>query len=252
LLLFLFIYSNHFLYTPTKKCVDYSYLIEDEKFVRLPNDKIFGGLYNFYKVPTYEDDVIFVCHNPCANTIDDIIHNKMLKQLCKLGSIFLYDYPGHGWSKKNNIIVTETELLNDAKYVMEYIDSKTNPQQIIHFGYSMGGVVSSHVCNKNYKGIIIINSFYDLKQLAIEKSYLGYLLITGLKFKPINENTKTLIFHSIEDDYVPVGNSLKIFNNLKNKYKKFVYGKGGHRDYKFRDEDLIMIEGLVNTPITQK
>lgn len=224
------------------------------------NHIIFGGLYNSIRIPSYSD-IIFLGNNACSSCIGEILDHNSINMFSKFGSIFIYDYRGHG---KSLGISNEHNAFNDSYEVYNYLITikKIKPSNIIIFGYSLGSSVASNlvkqIIEKNNKlpsGLILINGFTSIKDLAYELNpYIGPLMISGLttdKFlEYIDEKTTNfniLIIHSVEDELINHKHSIKLKNIIKNNNVQFLEASGSHRECRFGLIHEKFIKNIINT-----
>jgi hypothetical protein len=131
-------------------------------------------------------------------------------------SICLFDYPGFGKSQGKP---TEETCIQSALLFYDFLHKKKNfsHQNIILWGESIGGSIASHVALTTQNPILILQStFTDIKEIIHKTaSKIPYFIYKSIgfhtkhylkkrhQFSKMNNNIKTLILHSREDELIP-------------------------------------------------
>ncbi len=147
-------------------------------------------------------------------------------------NILIIDYRGFGKSQGR---VSEQGLYKDATAAWLYLvnEREVNPENIIIFGRSLGGIVATELSARVQPGGVIIEStFSSARDIADAMfSVLSRIIILRYDFNAL-ENIKQiespiLVLHSPDDEIVPFRLGKKLFN-AANEPKTFVEMRGGH------------------------
>lgn len=182
--------------------------------------KLYGGLINKLKKPSW-NDIIFLYSHGNGGWIGNLMEYDTIKSLSKYGSVLIYDYRGFGASQGTP---SENGLYTDIFTVWKYLTIKKNisEKNIIIFGHSLGTSVSSklvsELVNKKKtlpRALILEAPFTTMKNIAQElMPSLAFLLIYGFNninnLKIIKNKIPTCLFHSKLDETIPYEHSLII------------------------------------------
>jgi fermentation-respiration switch protein FrsA (DUF1100 family) len=172
--------------------------------------KLSGGLY---KAPKNKGLVLYSHGNAAA--IDARFSNYRIGRLLKHGySVFLYDYEGYGRSQGT---VDYRYLLDDALAAYNYVLSLGyKPEEIIGFGESLGGGVTTELARlKPLKAIILDNTFTSPERWAKARLQLVHIYPTFTFPAPHYDNLDYLrgqhppcfIISGALDDTIPFSHS---------------------------------------------
>ncbi len=147
-------------------------------------------------------------------------------------NIFIIDYRGFGKSAGRP---SEQGLYKDATAAWLYLTNERNinPDEIIIFGRSLGGVVATELASRTQpKALIVESTFSSARDIADAMfTVVSRIIILRYEFNVL-ENIKqvtspVLVLHSPDDEIVPFKLGKKVFN-AANEPKNFVEMKGGH------------------------
>ena len=201
---------------------------------------IYGGLYNKFRKPNYDDTIILFSHGN-GDWIGNYVNCELMNILSKNGSIFLYDYRGYGLSTGKP---SENGLYTDIYSVWNFlIDTKNiNPKNIIVYGFSLGCAVSSNLVsnlaiNELPKMLVLESPFTNLKNIASDKfkpiAKFAYYDFDNIKhLQKINNKIPVYVFYTKNDEIIPYTHSYEL--------------------HKKTDCKLIEINGNHNNPIYNK
>jgi len=163
--------------------------------------------------------------------------------------IFILDYRGYG--KSEGEIKSQEQLFYDNQLVYDSLKEEYSENNIVIIGYSIGtGLASKLASENNPKQLILQAPYYSLtdvmkhKFLIIPEFILRYKLETNEYLK--NCNTKTTIFHGIEDNVIYYGSSLKLMNDFKNKIRLISLDNQGHNGITNNKEYKKELKGLLD------
>ncbi|MCR5261612.1 MAG: alpha/beta hydrolase [Candidatus Gastranaerophilales bacterium] len=254
ILLFLYILATNFIYFPSPYHDEPAKYWEDVYFSS-GNSVVYG---RYIKAKDGLPTVIFSHGNggnaanwfPVAAEIHD-----------KTGYGFLlYDYRGYGKSKG---FTCEKNTYEDLRSAIKFVNNEKNipNENIILYGISVGGAVTAQVASEQkFKGVILHNTFTNIRDMAQTKlvqvfffnsknkfiNNFVYKIVYHLPmFQPFDTknkidkiSSKLIIFHSKEDTMIPYTMSETLF--LRNKSAKLITGfYGDHNDF-FICSDMIV------------
>jgi len=161
--------------------------------------------------------------------------------------VLLLDYRGYG---KSEGTPSESGLYNDIDAALKFLRNKEklSNNQIILYGWSLGGAVVSEVASKEkFKAVILQSTFTNIKEEAIfmygrlAKDKFTKTLIKAFfenmicyqnydnKSKIAKISSPLLIAHDIPDELIPVQMSYELAK-LNPKAKLFISKTGSHND----------------------
>jgi fermentation-respiration switch protein FrsA (DUF1100 family) len=248
ILIFLLGYFRYFehrsLYFPTKEIetlpnnIDLSY--ED---VYLKTDD--GMRLNAWLVPAkHSRYTVLFCHGNGGNISHRI---EKIEILNRLGlDVFIFDYRGYGRSSGRP---SENGLHKDVRAVYNYLVSerKVSPDSIILYGESLGGAVAIDLARtESVKALITEATFSSTKDVSRTiYPFLPTFLISSRfdsarKIKDVN--IPKLIIHSKNDEIIPFGQSIKLFE-VSPEPKKHLVLIGSHNTC-FLDSKDLYVSGI--------
>ncbi len=182
---------------------------------------------------------ILLCHGNAGN----ISHRlEKIKFFNNLGcNILVFDYRGYGRSKGKP---TEKGFYRDVQAAYEYLLSKNlKAEDIIGYGESVGGAVVIDLAYKNnLRAIITEGTLSSVKDVA--KNNFLYLpsWLLSVNFNSLGKINKIIVpklmIHSVDDEVVPYGLGIKLYENAQNP-KEFLEIRGGHNSGFFGSEELL-------------
>ncbi len=181
-------------------------------------------------LPDTERTLLF-CHGNGGNIGDRL---EKISNLRRFGfNVFIFDYRGYGKSEGRP---SEKGLYADSEAAYDFLVSvkEINPEKIIIYGESLGGAVAIELAAGKNRGALITESTFtsstDMARLLypVFPAFIIYSKYDSLS--KISEITiPKLIIHSKEDDIVPFGHSVRLFNAAKEP-KTHVVISGRHND----------------------
>jgi uncharacterized protein len=220
--------------------------LEYEKVqLRTPDHLVLSGWY----IPAKDAQfTLLLCHGNGGNiayTLDSINIFNELGLNC-----FVFDYRGYGGSQGEP---TEEGTYIDAQTAYEWLikEKKLSPENIIIFGWSIGGSIAAHLAsNVEAKGLIIESSFTSYADIGQKfYPYMPVRLFARYGYKTSNYIKKVdcpvLIIHSRTDEIIPFELGLRLYEEAAKEPKEFLEIFGGHNDG-FLYSGQIYREGLSN------
>lgn len=189
----------------------------------------------YFKTPG-ADKVVIVNHGNAGSLLNRLFIAKSLIQ--SGSSVLLYDYRGYGKSEGK---VSLPGLQEDAVAAYDYAVNKLGykPNQIVLYGESIGGGISSRVAEQRpVAGVIMHSPFTSLPNVAQSGSPLFRLYPDWVFPQPSYENltyvqgkhAPLLILYGDKDHLVPPAQSRRLFE-LASEPKGVVLVPGaGHND----------------------
>ena len=125
--------------------------------------------------------------------------------------VFIYDYRGYGMSTGKS--TDEESLKADALAALNYVRERTDVDttQIVHYGFSLGGVPALWAATRHKSAGVITESIFASGEALVQTGTVlnipgGYLLRDGYRnIDRIAEvDTKLLMFHGKDDIFVPL------------------------------------------------
>ena len=259
--------NNLLIFDPTKSTMEtFELLCKHNNVIhcqmKTPDgEDLYGILYNECKIPTWDDTIIFYSHgnsgcieqmieynirlgdvipNLCLQNFNVLYSADALHLLSQYGSVFIYDYRGYGVSSGTP---SEKGMYIDIKCAWNFLIKKKSvkPENIIVYGFSLGCVVSTHLCaqlclcdEKLPKSLILEAPISCIKDMAKYHYKLLHNLVL-YKFdnienlKIINNSLPIYILHSKNDERVPYSQAVLLSKYINN--------------------NIINIDGTHNSPI---
>lgn len=165
-------------------------------------------------------------------------------------NVLMADYRGFGKSAGK---ATPEGVVEDAKAMYDYLIQKGfKSENITIYGHSLGGAIAIELASKmkdKVRNLVIQSSFSSAKEVAKEykKKYLSFVpeVIANLvdrispdvfdskeTIKNIDPNTRLLIFHGSDDEYIAAEQSNTLLDNASATDKHLVVLKGvKHNDF---------------------
>ncbi|MEM9922402.1 MAG: alpha/beta hydrolase [Cyanobacteria bacterium P01_D01_bin.50] len=153
-----------------------------------------------------------------------------IEQLKTIGfSVFAYDYRGYGTSEGKP---SEQNAYKDIDTAYNYLiqDLKILPQQIIVFGFSVGGgSVIDLAVRKTVAGLITESTFISAFRVKVPFPFLPFDRFPNLK-KISKVKCPVLIMHGKLDDVVPFYHSEKLFEQAPSPKLSLWVEEANHND----------------------
>ncbi len=199
-----------------------------ETFKTHDNIELSGLLYNKYKTPSYNDNIILYSHGN-AGWLGYLINGVQLNMLSKYGSVFIYDYRGYGISKgtpsENGVYL---DIMAAWKYLVN--EKKVSPKKIIVYGHSLGCAITTNLvktlCEKKRElpiGLILEAPFISVRKIAskfIPNILCNFVLCNfnnEENIKIIKNKIPITICHSKNDEIIPYSHGVHLSEISGNK-----------------------------------
>ena len=149
-------------------------------------------------------------------------------------NVLIIDYPGYGESEG---VPSEKGLYQSANAAWQYLvlDKKTNPENIIIFGRSLGGAVAVDLASRVKAGGVILESTFSSVRDVVDIAFpiLSNFIYLRYSFNSFHKIKKVaaplLVVHSPDDRVIPYVTGQKLFSAVKSE-KKFLKIEGGHNE----------------------
>lgn len=207
--------------------------------------KLAGGLYNFNKKPSWDDQIFFYSHGNHGWIGSVIKNNKLLELLSTHGSIFVYDYRGYGCNEGHP---TDVGLESDALGAWNFIANFTNQKSTIVVGHSLGCGVSCRMLTKLLeidpeglpRYLLLSSPFSSVKDMAYHRlPKLAWLTVYEFdnyhNLQKLDKYLDICIVHSKEDDVIPFLQAKKLQNVVD---CVFFESYGKHNDHHYGEDVL--------------
>lgn len=253
-------------YSTTKTELDniiseYDDKIEFVEFDSADGTKLSGLLMNYYKKPSFDDNIFLYSHGN-SGWLGSMPWCNSIKLLSKFGSVFVYDYRQYGINKGK---VTEEGCYLDVIGAWKYLTETKNvlPQNITIFGHSLGCAMSTKLVadlitkyqitdkNKLPKCMFLWAPFSSIKDMG-NRLFPGLGLLTSIKMDNLeniqlinnltNNSIPITILHSKEDLITPYEQSQKISTNTN---AKLIDISGHHSHLKYDKKIIDMIDNIL-------
>jgi len=161
-------------------------------------------------------------------------------------NILVSDYRSFG--KSGGELNGQEQLYNDAEKIYEYaISLGYSSDQIILYGYSMGGAMAAYLAADRPAVAVIMESTYssiDEREFSAGRCP-EYELNNAMMAKRIS--MPALVIHGREDLIILKAHAERIWENLGSPVKeKFILAGGGHGDLRLRPEYKGLINNFIN------
>ena len=188
-------------------------------------DVNYRHLHGWFLENESSNKIILFCHGNTGNISDEQARIIALKNLGY--SVLTFDYSGYG---KSRGVPSEQQLYDDASDMIAFIRQKYRPEQIILYGFSLGGPVATYAARKYGITTLILeaplpsiknylkNKYPMLSFFApLFSEFDTYAYLNGFK-------GKTLLLHSVEDEKI----SYESVKNLINISSLHIQMRGSH------------------------
>ncbi|MGB7580966.1 MAG: alpha/beta hydrolase [Sedimentisphaerales bacterium] len=230
--LFLYYMQSRFLYEPVRQIpytpAELGLNFEEVYFKTGDRFRLHGW---FVPAPNAQFTVLY-CHGNGGNMMYFL---DTVNFLNKLGlNCFVFDYRGYGESQG---APSENGTYLDARAAYRWLTKKKGvaPQQIILFGWSLGGSIAAYLATKFKSAALVIESAFT-SYPAIGQKFYPYMPVkwfARFDYPAIEYVRKVtcpvLVIHSRNDEIIPFELGLKIYD-AANEPKKFVEIFGKHND----------------------
>lgn len=184
-----------------------------------------GNLHGWLLEYANSDKIILFCHGNSGN----ISHcESKAISLRNLGyNVMIFDYSGYG---RSSGVPSESQMYKDTSYIVSLLRQKYTPDQIILYGYSMGGPVATYTALRYSIPVLILEApLPGIKPLIKYRyPYLSFLSIFFNEFDTASYLSKykgrSLILHSQTDEIIPFESVQEILTMCT----KFIEIDGSH------------------------
>ena len=202
----------------------------EEIFIKTNADNKINALH--FKLPNPKGIVIF-SHGNKGNLTK--WGNRVSYFLQYNYEVLVYDYRSYG---KSTGAFNEKEMYNDALSVYDFVKKKYTEQEIVVYGFSLGGTFAIKMASKNNpKELILEAPFFNLKKAVHYYSKLIPTFLLRYKFKSnieiVNVKSPITIFHGNKDKTTSIVQSKKLLMLNTNSKNNFIeIDKGTHHNIK--------------------
>ncbi|MBT3233547.1 MAG: alpha/beta fold hydrolase, partial [Calditrichaeota bacterium] len=142
------------------------------------------------------------CHGNAGNISHRMDSIRMFNEMGL--NVFIFDYQGYGKSEGKP---TEKGTYQDAQAAWDYLvkDRKTDPEEIIIFGRSLGGAIAAWLAKENTAGALIVESTFTSIAAVGQRMYpiIPVKLISRIKYNTLKHlkqvRVPVLEVHSPDD-----------------------------------------------------
>lgn len=160
-------------------------------------------------------------------------------------NILVTDYRGFG--KSTGEMNGQAQMYEDATKIYEYALTRGyGAEEIILYGYSMGGAMACYLASIfKVKALILESTYSSLPEVWVNSYLPSYELNNKERAK--NIDIPTLIIHGDNDSIITVDHAQRIYDNLKTTCKKLtILLGGGHGDLRIRPEYKYLITEFID------
>lgn len=152
-------------------------------------------------------------------------------------AVLAVDYPGYG---PNEGQPSEAKVYQAAEAAWQWAAKEGyRPEDILVYGYSLGGGVAAWLAEGRRPGVLILDStFTRLRDVPADQwPWMSpyFYLILGDAFDTRSRlariNCPLLVIHSPSDEVVPYALGRELFEGYRNNCKDMAIGKHGHTDF---------------------
>jgi uncharacterized protein len=156
-------------------------------------------------------------------------------------NLLIIDYAGYGKSLGSS---NQEQVYKDGEAAYDYLVDEKNidPNNIILWGYSLGGAVATHVATKRHVCcLLLMSTFSSLDDIPSDNLLMvgpvGTTIVKLLTYIVDNMESKNkitrikcpiILMHSLEDDLIPYANAIRLYNSIQHNNKKLYTIGGSH------------------------
>ena len=188
------IIKRFFYFKPSSKFIE-----SKDKYQNINHRHLHGWLLE----NKLSNKIILYCHGNTGNISHD---ERRIVELRNLGySVLAFDYSGYG---KSGGVPSEQQLYDDASDMIAFISQKYKNEQIILYGFSLGGPVATYAARKYGINTLILESPLPSIKIYLKNKYPMLSLFTPLfpefdTYSYLNGfKGKSLLLHSTEDQKI--------------------------------------------------
>ncbi|MGA2678579.1 MAG: alpha/beta hydrolase [Sedimentisphaerales bacterium] len=229
--LFMYCMQPRFLYQPIRQisCTPVKFGLDFEEVYFKTADRLL--LHGWFVPAPNAKFTVLYCHGNGGNMMHFL---NTVNFLNKLGlNCFVFDYRGYGESQG---APSENGTYLDARAAYRWLTKKKGvaPQQIILFGWSLGGSIAAYLATKVKSAALVIENAFT-SYPAIGQKFYPYMPVkwfARFNYPTIDYVRKVtcpvLVIHSKNDEIIPFELGLEIYD-AANEPKKFVESFGRHQ-----------------------
>jgi fermentation-respiration switch protein FrsA (DUF1100 family) len=229
--LFMYCMQPRFLYQPIRQisCTPVKFGLDFEEVYFKTADRLL--LHGWFVPAPNAKLTVLYCHGNGGNMMHFL---NTVNFLNKLGlNCFVFDYRGYGESQG---APSEKGTYLDARAAYRWLKKKKGvvPQQIILFGWSLGGSIAAYLATKVKSAALVIENAFT-SYPAIGQKFYPYMpvkLFARFNYPTIDYVRKVtcpvLVIHSKNDEIIPFELGLEIYD-AANEPKRFVEIFGRHQ-----------------------
>ena len=190
----------------------------EEVFIKTPNTNEINALH-FKQVQSKR--VVLFCHGNYGNLLK--WGHRVAYLLAYNYDVLVFDYRSYGKSTGN---FNEEAMYADAEAVYDYIKKQYKEEDIVVYGYSLGGTFATRVASQNNpKELVLEAPFYNLKKAVHYYSRLAPTFLLKYAFRTdkdiVNVTAPITLFHGNQDrttSFKQSKNLIKLNTSIKNEY----------------------------------
>jgi alpha-beta hydrolase superfamily lysophospholipase len=228
----LFLFQDKFIFINGKKLDrDYQYKFSnkfEEVFIKTDDNNEINALH--FKLPNPKGVVLF-CHGNKGSLTK--WGNRISYFLEYNYEVLVFDYRNYGKSTGD---YNEEEMYNDALSTYDHLKKGFKEENIVVYGFSLGGAFATKIASKNKpKELILEAPFYHFKKAAQYKMKFAPTFLLKYKFRTDNDiakvTTSITIFHGNNDSTTSYKGSKKLLElNSSTKNKHIEIDGGTHHN----------------------
>jgi pimeloyl-ACP methyl ester carboxylesterase len=184
-------------------------------------------LHGWFLENESSNKIILFCHGYMGNMSHEQTRIIALKNLGY--SVLAFDYSGYG---KSGGVPSEQQLYDDASDMIAFIRQKYRPEEIILYGFSLGGPVATYAARRYGITTLILESPLPSIKIYLKNKYpmLSFFMPLFSEFDTYaylnGFKGKTLLLHSAEDEMI----SYESVKNLINISSLHIQMRGSHNN----------------------
>jgi hypothetical protein len=227
-LVFFYFFQEKFIFINWKK-LDRNYQYQfsnnfEEVFIKTNDNTEINALH--FKLPNPKGVILF-CHGNKGNLTR--WGNKVSYFLNYNYEVLVFDYRNYGKSTGD---FNEDKMYNDGLFAYSYLKQRYKEENIVVYGFSLGGTFATRIASKNKpKELILEAPFYNLKRALQCYSKIAPTFLLRYKFRTDNDIPKVTspitVFHGNDDRTTSFKQSKKLLELNRSTENKFVAIDGG-------------------------
>lgn len=211
-----------------------------EIFISLPE----GGTLNGFLFEKAENKLLMIYFQGNAKNLQNFLDNH--RTVLDWGfNVLVTDYRGFG--KSTGRMNGQAQMYEDATKILHYaVSCGYAPENIILYGYSMGGAMACYLASVFKVKALVLESIYSsLPEVWVNSQLLSYELNNKEKAK--NINIPTLIIHGDQDDIITLDHAQRLYDNVRTQRKRLtIIMGGGHGDLRDRSGYKTMLKEFID------